>query len=444
MSENKSSETRRDFLKQAGLMAATGVLAGTAVPKVHAAENNTIRIALIGCGGRGRGAVVDAIQTSGPTRVVALADAFDEKAKSIGDFMQSQFPGKIDLGDRMFGGLDSYKKAMDCLNPGDFVILAAPPAFRWLHFEYAVEKGLHVFAEKALAVDAPSCRKMLEINKKALEKKLKVGVGLNNRHYPKTGDAVARIQDGAIGDIISCWVYRLQPEYANVPTPGKTEFQHQLLNFNGFTWVSGSYMVDWMIHNLDICCWARKDSWPVSVQGQGGRQVRRFNDQMYDHCAYEYRFADGVKMMTQLRQIPNTWRSFRAVIQGTKGSAVLGEGVREPLFYKGFKQVKDEIVWKSEMPSGSSYQIEHDGLFDAIRNDKPWNEVERGVQATMVAIMGRMAVDSGREVEAKDAWNSQYDLCPGIENWTLDSAAPIRANADGSYNLATPGVTKEY
>ncbi|MDR1962173.1 MAG: hypothetical protein LBQ50_00125, partial [Planctomycetaceae bacterium] len=191
-------------------------------------------------------------------------------------------------------------------------------------------------------------------------------------------------------------------------------------------------------------CWARGEQTPVSVQGQGGRQVRKANDQMYDHCAYEYRFDDGVKMMVQLRQITKSWHSFRSVIHGTKGCAVVGEGVGNPVIYKGLKEIPENIAWKPQAGGCDSYQEEHNRLFQAIREDKTWNEIERGVKATFTSIMGRMAVDSGLELSYDTCWNSTYELAPGIENWTLESEAPVKPDENGIYHTAIPGETKEF
>lgn len=438
--------SRRNFLKTSGLLAAGGVLAGMAVPKVHAAEDNTIRVGIVGCGGRGRGAIRQAINTPGPTKLVAAGDAFAERAKMAVDLLKGdkQVADKVDADTNIFGGLDNYKQVMDCLSPGDVVVIATPPAFRPHQFAYAVEKGLNIFAEKPLAVDTPGCKRMLAANEIAKEKNLKVAVGLNNRHYWRTEETIKAIQDGEIGDIVSCWVYRLENAYPHFHDPNRSELQNQLIGFQNWTWGSGSYHVDWMIHNIDICCWARGDMWPAWVQGQGGRAVRTANDQMFDHSAYEYCFEDGVKMMVQLRQITKTWLRFRSVIHGTKGTAVLGEGVGDPIIFKGYKEIPENVAWKPKSGGCDSYQEEHNRLFAAIREDRPYNELERGVKATFTSIMGRMAVDSGQELTAETCWNSTYELAPGIENWTWDSPAPVQANDDGRYPIAVPGETKQY
>ena len=442
-----SSSSRRSFLKSTGLLTTGFALSGLAIPKVHAKEDNTIRVGGIGCGGRGRGAIANAISTPGPTRLVAICDAHIDRAKgTVAGFQKDEnlAPKCQGLEDNIFGGLDGYKKVMDVLSPGDVVVLGTPPAFRPLHYAYAVKRGLHVFAEKALAVDTPGCKKMLAANAIAKQKNLKAMVGLDQRHFWRAEETIKKIHDGAIGDIVSCWVYRLQNDYGFHNNPNLSPLQNQLLHYGGYTWLSGSYMVDWMIHNIDICCWTRKEMQPVSVQGQGGRQVRRHPDQMYDHCAYEYCFEDGVKMMVQLRQLSKGWQAFKAVIHGTKGSAVLGEGVGEPAIYKRHRETRQDMVWQSELPGNSTKQEEMNRLFKAVRDDSPFNDIDRGVHASFVSIMGRMAVDSGQELTHETCWNSTYDLCPDIENWTMDSPAPVMPQADGTYPLAIPGETKQY
>jgi len=448
MSANNQSagSSRRTFLKQSGVLT-TGLALTSMVPKVHAAETNTINVALVGCGGRGGGAIRQALST-GNTKLVAVGDAFGHRAENFTNALKKDehFAPKIAQDVPVFGGMDNFKKVADALSPGDVIILATPPAFRPFHFEYAVNRGLHVFAEKPVATDTPGCKRMLAANEIAKQKNLKVAVGLNNRHYFRTEETIKAIQDGAIGDIIACYVYRLQNPMPYIYDANLSVFQNQLLGFQNWTWGNGSYMVDWMIHNIDICCWAHQDKLPVSVEGQGGRQVREFNDQMYDHCAYEYRFYDGVKMIVQLRQIANTWMRFQSVIHGTKGCAVVGEGVHAPLIYKGLKEVKENIVWKPETPVCDSYQEEHNRLFKAIREDKPYNEIDRGVDATFTSIMGRMAVDSGQELTRDLCWDSTYELAPGLENLTFESDAPIMPDENGSFahHIAVPGVTKQY
>lgn len=435
---------RREFIKATGILG--GAALGTfAIPKVHASENNMIKVALVGCGGRGGGAAMQALSTKGPVKLWAMADAFEDKVEGMFARLKEARPQRVQVSKSCrFWGFDSYKNAIDSLDPGDVVLLATPPVFRPYHLRYAVDKGIHVFMEKSFGVDAPGVRMTLEAGKKAIEKNLKIAAGLDKRHYKPTEETIRKIHDGNIGAIESCWVYR-QHGPAGIAEPGNwTPLQHQLRNFNCFTWTCGGFFLDWMIHNIDICCWAMGDRWPVWCQGYGGRQVRTRNDQMFDHCSCEYRFDDGTPMMVFLRQIPGTWTGFRAVVHGSKGSAVLGEGVLEPKIYKNRILESRNVVWEPESKKHNQKQEEIDRLFKAIREDIPWNESDRAARACLAGIMGRMAVDSGQEIAYETAWNSEYRLCPEVEKMTWETPPPCLPDETGRYPTAMPGITREF
>ena len=221
-----------------------------------------------------------------------------------------------------------------------------------------------------------------------------------------------------------------------------TELGHQIRNYSGFTWLNGSFILDWLIHNLDVACWV-KGGWPVSAQGQGGRQLRTEPDQLFDHYAVEYRFADGTRLLAQGRHMLNCWDLWGNVIHGSKGSARLGEGFPEPRIYRGWKQARENVVWQSKGKPDAAYQREHDLLFDAIRQDRPYNETQRCAMAAMTGILGRMAAESGEEISWDEALRSQLELAPGLETITLlDQPAPVLPDAQGRYPIAMPGVTK--
>ncbi len=436
--------TRRDFLKQSGGALAGAALASAISARSYAAEDNTIKVALVGCGGRGTGAAANALATtSGPTKLVAMADVFDSRLKSSLNSLTKQFPEQVDVPpERQFVGLDGYKKAIDCLSGADVVLLTTPPAFRPMHLEYAVEKGRNVFMEKSFAVDGPGIRRVLAAGKKAEAKNLKIAGGLMSRHYVPLGEAVRQIHEGAIGDVITCWAYREHNSVGFSPKqPGESDLAHQIRNYSCYTWLNGSFLLDWLIHNLDVCCWV-KDGWPVSAQGQGGRQVRDKADQLFDHYAVEYTFGDGTRLMAQGRHMDNCWGFFGDVIHGAKGCAVLGEGITDPKIYKGHQPTSANVVWEYKGPPCNHYQLEHDLLFAAIREDKPYNEAERCAYAALVGILGRMAAESGKEVTWEQALNSKIELAPGLENLTWDSPAPVMPNAEGKYPIAMPGFTE--
>jgi len=439
----KTSTSRRKFLKCTGTAAAGIALAGAVTARSYAAEDNTIKIALIGCGGRGTGAAVNAMRTKGPTKLVAMADVFENRLNGSRNALQREFKDMVDVpADRAFIGFDAYQKAIDAIAPGGVALLTTPPAFRPLHLEYAVAKGCHVFMEKSFAVDAPGIRRVFKAGEEATKKNLKIAGGLMSRHFRPLEDAVAQIHDGAIGDVITCWAYRMHGPVGFRPkSPDVSDLMHQIRNYSCYTWLNGSFLLDWLIHNLDVCCWV-KDAWPVSAQGMGGRQQRTPPDQLFDHYAAEYTFPDGTRLFAQGRHMTDCWGYFGCVIHGAKGSAVLGEGKLNPLIWKGHRQTKEDIIWKHEGPRPTHYQLEHDLLFDAIRNDKPYNETARCAKAAMTGILGRMAIESGKTITWDEALASNVELAPGLEKLTPDSPPPVKPDAQGRYPLAMPGKTK--
>ena len=440
--QNRSS--RREFLNASGRIAAASALGSWVAPSVYAAEDNTIKVALVGCGGRGTGAVVNALSTkSGPTRLVAMADVFEHRVQSSLGRLAPKFDKQIDVPkDRQFIGFDAYRKAIDCLDGSGVVILATPPGFRPLHLEYAVARGCNVFMEKSFAVDGPGIRRVLKAGEEATKKNLKIAGGLMSRHYVPLQEAVGRIHDGLIGDVITCWAYREHGPVGYAPkADGISEMAHQIRNYHNFNWLGGSFILDWLIHNLDVCCWV-KDAWPVSAQGQGGRQARTEPDQMFDHYAVEYSFADGTRMFAQARHMANCWNFWGSVVHGAKGAAVLGEGIPDPLLYKGHKRTEENIIWRYKGEKCDAYQYEHELLFEAIRQNKPYNETQRSAYATLAGVLGRMAAESGQEITWEQALASDLVLAPGVENFTMDSTPPVVPDAQGRYPAAMPGRTK--
>jgi predicted dehydrogenase len=441
---SSSRTSRREFIKSSALAGAA--LAGSlAAPRPgYCAEDNTIKVALVGCGGRGTGAAAQALSTQGPTKLWAMADAFAHRLDSSFNSLAPKFANQLFVPpERRFIGFDAFKKAIDCLDRGDVVLLATPPAFRPIHFEYAVRKGVHVFMEKSFAVDAPGIRRVLATGELAAQKNLKVAGGLMSRHYKPLEEAIQRIHDGNIGEFITAWAYRLHdPVGLGARQPGTSELAHQIANYSCFTWLNGSFLVDWLIHNIDVCCWAR-NAWPVSVQGMGGRQVRRDADQLFDHYAAEFTFPDGTRLMAEGRHMNRCHDFFGDIIHGAKGSAILGEGQPQPRLYKGHRQTVENLLWEYKGPPCDHYQREHDLLFAAIRNNEPYNETERSARSCMAAIMGRMACESGQLITWDEALASRVELAPGLEQISsLDGPAPVLPDANGRYPIAMPGQTR--
>ena len=451
-SPKKDTASRRDFLIRAGV-AGSAVMAMSA-PRVHAAEDNTIRIALVGCGGRGTGAAANALSVENePMKLVAMADVFENRLKASRTHLQGNFANRTDVPeDRCFLGFDAYQKAMDCLRPGDVVILATPPAFRWVHFTYAIEKGLNVFMEKPVTVDGPTTKKMLALAKQADEKNLKVAVGLMWRHCQARQELCRRIRDGEIGDLITMRCYRLHAPIGHFLAPPKPEgisdLMYQIQKFHAFLWASGGCYSDFYIHNIDELCWI-KDAWPVKAQALGGRHYRGNSlDQNFDTYSVEYTYDDGTKLFMFGRCITGCENEFGDYLHGTKGlgtisSNTTGHGTCR--IYGGQDPIESKLVWKAP-PEPSPYQLEWNDLVNAIRQDKPYNEVPRGAMASLITSMGRMAAHTGRTVTYEEMAECDHEFAPGLDQFTADSPAPLPHDADGVYPVPQPGIVtkREY
>lgn len=437
--------TRRRFLQTSASAVAAAALARAIEVGAHAAEDGTLDVALVGCGGRGTGAVANALATSGPVRIVAMADVFGPRLEGSRESLERHFPERTQVPpDQRFLGFDAFKKAIDCLPKGGIAVLATPAGFRPLHFEYAVERGVHVFMEKSFAVDAPGIRRVLRAGEVARQKNLKIATGLMWRHDKPRQEAIRRIHDGAIGELILLRTYRMHGAVGFTPRqPGESELAHQIRNYSCFNWLNASFFVDWLIHNIDVCCWA-KNALPVSAQGHGARVARTDLDQMLDDYVVEYAFADGARLIAQGRHINQTWDAFTDIVQGTRGSAVLMESLSapKPRLYSGHIQTPEYETWRWKGEPCEPYQAEFDEFFAAIRNNRPYNETERSAHACLVALMGRMAAESGQPITFEQALASQVELAPGLDRLrSLEDPAPIRADERGRYAIPIPPQT---
>lgn len=462
MSEaNQAGLSRRDVLKASGRVAAVTALAGVAIPQhVYASQENTIRLALVGCGGRGTGAASDALSvTTGPTKLVAMADVFDDRLSGSYHSIKTKHKEQVEVPhDRRFVGFDAYKKAIDCLRPGDVVILATPPAFRWVHFTYAIAKGVNVFMEKPVCVDGPTGRRMLKLGEEAAKKNLKVGVGLMCRHSEARHELSKRIKDGEIGDLVLLRAYRVHSgNYESFvgPTPaGMSDLAYQIRKFHAFLWASGGLFSDFLIHNIDECCWM-KDAFPISAKGYGGRHYRQtFEagqkvdcvDQNFDSYTVEYTFADGAKLMLEGRYMPNCEGDFASYAHGAKGTALISKNGHFPAqcrTYRGQNFDKNQTIWHIGHNEPNLYQVEWNDLTEAIRGDRPYNEVKRGAEASLVTAMGRMACHTGQLVTYDDILESKHEFAPDLDKLqSLASSAPLQAGPDGKYPVPNPGITK--
>jgi predicted dehydrogenase len=448
-----SSTSRRDFLKATGRLAAVSALAGTVLPHVHAAGSDLIQLALIGCGGRGSGAAVDALNTTtGPIKLVAMADAYEHRLRNSYESLSKSIGGKMEVPeDRRFVGFGAYKKAMDCLKPGDVAIFATPPAFRWVHFQYAIQKKLHVFMEKPITVDGPTSRRMLRLAEEAAAQNLKTAVGLMSRHARPLQELQKRIQDGELGDIILMRGYRMQGGGGLGPNPANTsELDYQVQHFHSFIWASGGVYSDNYIHIIDHLCWM-KNAWPIKAQALGGRHYKQsgggtvYVDQNFDAYSIEYTFADGAKMFFDGRHVNGCQPIYSSNVHGSKGMAIAsksGDCGAPASTFKGQNPMRSNMLWESKNNS-NPYQNEWDDLIEAIRKDQPYNEAKRGIEASLANSMGRMAAHTGQEITYKDMLNCEHEMAPELDQLTSASPAPVQADANGRYPVPQPGITKQ-
>ncbi len=431
--------SRREFVKTSAAAAVGAGLLGTfAAPAgAYAASDDTIKVGLVGCGGRGSGAADQALSTAGKVELVAMADAFEDRLDSSLKSIKRRHADKVKVDDdHKFVGFDAYQKVID--SGVDLVILATPPGFRPIHFEAAVKAGKHVFMEKPVATDSPGVRKVLQTVEEAKKKNLKVGVGLQRHHQNTYRETVKRLHDGLIGDIIALRVYW---NGGGVWDPRKTrqevasEMEYQMRNWYYYTWLCGDHICEQHIHNLDVGCWV-KGAHPVKAYGMGGREVRiapKYGE-IYDHFSVEYEFEDGTRMFSQCRHIPNCWNSVTEHAHGSKGTANISGSSIETTDADGNNS------WRYRGPKNNPYQTEHDDLFAAIREDKPYNEGANGAHSTLVALMGRAATYSGKVVTWDECLNSQLSLMP--KEFDFEADPPVLPNSDGSYPVPVPGVTK--
>lgn len=429
---NKEMMARRDFLKKSAIVA--GAAVASSLPTLgHSAVDDTIKVALIGCGGRGTGAAFDALAANQNVKIVALADAFKDAVDTAHKNLSARHADRIDVPeDRKFVGFDAYKHAIAA---ADVVLLVSPPGFRPAHFEEAIRKGKHVFMEKPVAVDVPGVRQVLAAAQEAKRKKLNVVVGLQRRYDSTYRDIVERVKDGAVGDIVSGQVYWngggvwVRPRQA-----GQTEMEYQVRNWYYFNWLCGDHIVEQHVHQLDVANWM-KGSYPVSVQGTGSRAWRKGKDhgEIYDNHAVEYTYADGSVIYSQCRHFEGTSNRVDETFQGTKGRVYLGTGIL-------WDSKGKEIYRHQNSGNPNPYQHEHVELFGAIaRGEYRHADAEYGAYSSLTGIIGRLATYSGQVIKWDDALKSNINLMPDRLAW--DALPKVLPNADGYYPYAVPGQT---
>ena len=434
---------RRKFVKDTsvamgGLMISSSLAAGA-----HIDGDDVIKVGLIGCGGRGTGAAVQALSTSQNVRLVAMADAFRDQLDASYERINGQYyvdaagtdkplSDRIDVPEEhKFAGFDAYQKVIPLV---DVVLIATPPGFRPAHFEAAVDAGKHVFMEKPLATDAPGVRKVLAAAEVAKQKKLNVVVGLQRRYQEIYLDWVDAMQSGKIGEIVTSHVYwNSGGVWVRGRKPGQTEMEYQMRNWYYFNWLCGDHITEQHIHNIDVSNWV-KQAYPVSAYGMGGRRMRTGKDhgEIFDHHFLEFEYEDGSRMFSQCRHWGGTTDRVTESFQGTKGSAP-APGHLVDMHGKELMKINDR-------DHANPYQVEHDVLFEAIaKGEYKFADAEHGAKSTMTSILGRMATYSGQLVTWDEAINSDIDLMPADLAWDADPRS--MPDADGNYMIPEPGKT---
>lgn len=446
--ENNKQIGRRNFMKGTAMAAGSMMMSGLSLDSAAYVNpsDKEIKVALVGCGGRGTGAAMQALSVAQNVKLVAMADAFrDQLEKSyesltsdkINDWSgaSGNVKDRVAVGeDSKFVGFDAYKKA---ISMADVVILATPPGFRPYHLEEAIRQNKHIFAEKPLATDGPGVRKVFELVELAEAKKLNVVIGLQRHCTNKYIEITKRIHDGTIGDIVSgqvyydsagVWVRERKPEYS--------EMQYQMRNWYYFTWLCGDHIVEQHIHNIDSFNWA-KQAHPVTAQGMGGRQVRTGKEygEIYDHHYVEFGYADGSLMNSQCRHIKGCFNKVGERLIGTKGLVVFDRGRAYISDHKG-----NVLYDHDDRNDPNPYQVEHDQLFASVENGGVINNLQNGAESTLTTILGRFASYSGQEVTWEEALNSTIQLMPPVVNW--EDTPPSVPDVDGFYPIPEPGSYK--
>jgi myo-inositol 2-dehydrogenase / D-chiro-inositol 1-dehydrogenase len=422
--------SRRNFLKKTTVTASAIGLTSLATRSVHAAGSDEVRFVVVGIGGRGTGAAEQIMNAPGKTKMVAVADAFGKNAENALTTLNRKHKDKIDVPpEKVFIGLDAYKRAIDV--ECDLVVIATPPGFKPQQFEYAVNKGKHVFMEKPVASDAPGVRRVLKSVEESKKKNLMVAIGLQRRHEPNYIETIKRIHDGAIGEVICTRVYwNGGGIWHRGRQPNQTEMEYQTNNWYHFNWLSGDQICEQHIHNLDVGCWL-KGAYPVECNGMGGNGQRMGGNthlsQIFDHTFCEYTFADGTKMYSQGRHLEGGWNNVSEFAHGSKGTS------------NPAGEIKGENAWKFSGKDVNGHQQEQLDLVEALLAGQIYNEGEYGAKSTFTAILGREACYSGKVIKWDELIEKGRDLCPGIDEYTMDSRPPTMPDENGRYPVPVPG-----
>jgi predicted dehydrogenase len=426
--------SRRDFLKTSGAAVGAAALGSLAIGRsAHAAGDDVLKVGLIGCGGRGTGAAVNAMNADKNAKIVALADAFEDRVKGSLANLKKQRPEQVAVSDdHVFVGFDAYEKLL--ASGVDVVLLCETPHFRPRHLKAAIDAGKHVFCEKPVAVDGPGYRSILATTEEAKKKNLCIVSGLCWRYDPAVQETMKRVLDGAIGDILAIQeTYLTGGLWFREKTEKQSEIEYQMRNWYNFHWLSGDHNVEQHVHSLDKGSWAMGDKPPVRAWGLGGRQARDHSPQygnIFDHHAVVYEYASGARMYSYCRQQKGCYGDVADHFFGTKGTCCV-----LPKY-----TIKGATEWKFSGQGGSMYDLEHVALFKAIRSGTPINNGQYMAVSTMLAVLGRMVNYTGQVITWDQAINSQEALVPS--EYSFNGVPPVVPGADGKYTIAVPGTTE--
>ncbi len=431
-----SGATRRDFLKTSGAVAGAALAGNLAIARsAHAQGSDILKIGLIGCGGRGTGAALNAMNADRNSKLTAMGDLFIERVKGRRKLLKKRNPKQTTVDDNhCFAGYDAYQKVID--SGVDVIVLGETPHFRPRHLAAAVAAGKHVFCEKPVAVDAPGVRSILVSTEEAEKKGLSIVSGLCWRYHPAIQATMKKVADGAVGEIRSIQeTYLFGLVSRHIPrTPEMTEMEYQARNWWWFTWLSGDHNCEQHVHSLDKALWAMGGVPPLAAWGTGGRGLRKVGD-IYDHFAITYEYPNEVRVHAYCRQQKGCDVNVKDLFVGTKGSCEMDPGKYHHIF-----DLQGKRTWRYRGRRANMYQLEHDALFAAIRKGEPINNGRYMAYSTMMAILGRMCAYTGTKITWEQAINSQQDLSP--KEYRLDAEPPTLPDAEGHYPVAIPGVTK--
>jgi predicted dehydrogenase len=431
-------QNRRQFLVRSSLVAgATFAGALDLRQSAHAAGSDLLKLGLIGCGGRGSGAVANALTVNPNARLTAMADAFGDRMEGARKALKQKFGDQVTVDEaHCFSGFDAYRKLLD--SGVTVALLAEPPHFRPLHIEACIEAGVHVFAEKPMAVDAPGVRRVLAASEKAREKKLSLVTGFETRYSDTAREAVKRVQAGELGDLVAIeGVYNTGPLWHRGRQPDWTEMEFQMRNWYYFTWLSGDHLVEQHVHFLDFVGWLLREEPPLHAWGYGGRSQRvdpKYGD-IFDHHSVVFEYANGPRVYALTRQQSGCFNGIYRTVFGTKGQLRLGGNRRQ----NGIFNHAGQAQWQpaSEGPDAEVNCFRE--MFAAMQAGHPINDGVSMARSTMLSILGRMATHSGQRITWDEAFASNKVLAP--ERYAWDAPPPVLPRPDGTYPHPIPGVT---